>query len=99
MRKWPDDLIPGHLGSLSCEDVSGESGLTKMGHGIPEVRVAWGRASPRSELRGCRRRKRLSSGHLGTRSCEDASGDSDLTNTGQGVSEVRVARMSHAKVT
>ena len=60
-----------------------------------------GRASPRSELRGSLRRKwpdHLSSGHLGTQSCEDVSCENGRTAMGQGISEVRVARMSPAKV-
>ena len=54
-------------GDVSREDVSGESGLTTSAQGISELRVARmsrakvarppGRASPRSELRGCLRRK------------------------------------------
>ena len=37
-------------------------------------------------------------GHLGTQSCEDVSGESGRTIIGQGISEVRVPRMSQAKV-
>ena len=40
----------------------------------------------------------LSSGHVGIETCEDVSGDRGLTSMGQEISEVRVARMSHAKV-
>ena len=59
------------------------------------------RGPKRSELRGCRRRnwpEYLSSGGLGTQSCEDVSGESCQTTMGQGISEVSVARMSQAKV-
>ena len=81
--------------------------------GISEPRVArmsqatvtgppWGRALPRSELRECLRRKwsdHLSSGHLGTQNSEHVSGKTGLTDMGHGISEVRIARMSQAKVT
>ena len=40
----------------------------------------------------------LNSGHLGTQSFEDVSGESGWTTIGQSISEVRVARMSEAKV-
>ena len=67
-RKLPNHNGVGHLGGQRCEDVSGESGLNAMGQGISEVSVVkmsqakvakplWGRASPRSALRGCLRRK------------------------------------------
>ena len=66
MRKWPDHHGPGHLLGQSCEDVSGTSGLTTSVQGISAPRVLrmsqakltgppWGRASPRSDLRGFRR--------------------------------------------
>ena len=61
----------------------------------------WGRAYPRSTLQGCLRRQwpeHLTSGRLGTQSCEDVSGESGLNTSPQGVSQPRVARMSHAKV-
>ena len=146
----------GQLGTQSCGDVSGESGLNSIGQGISEVGVVrmseakvarplWGRASPRSASRGCLRRKwpeytraqgipeprvvrmsqakvagkpggrapprsalreslklklpeHLSSGHLVTQSCEDVSGESGRTPMGQGTSEIRVVRVSQAKV-
>ena len=37
--KWPDHLNSGHLGTQSCEDVSGESGWTTMGQGISDPTV------------------------------------------------------------
>ena len=40
----------------------------------------------------------LNSGHLGTQSFEDVSGESGWTTMGQGVSEVRIVRMSQATV-
>eukprot|EP00959_Pyramimonas_sp_CCMP1952_P370187 7752781-Pyramimonas_sp.AAC.1 len=80
--------------------------------GIPEPRVArmsqakgagqpGGRAPPRSALRGSLKLKlpeHLSSGHLGTKSCEGVSGESGRTPLGQGTSEIRVVRKSQAKV-
>ena len=67
-RKWPEHHGAGHPRGQSCEDVSGEGGLTTSVQGISEPRVArisqakaagppWGRASRRSEWRGCLRRK------------------------------------------
>ena len=111
-RKWMDHHGPWHLLGQSCEDVSGECGLTTAAQGTSEPRVArlsrakavgppWGRASSRSELRGCLRRKwpdHLGSGHVGTQSSEDVSGDSDRTTMGQGISEVGVARISQLNV-
>ena len=47
----------------------------------PGAREPWGNASPRSEFGGCTKRNwpdHLSSGHLGTQSCEDVSGESGL---------------------
>ena len=44
----------------------------------------WGRAYPRSTLQGCLRRQwpeHLTSGRLGTQSCEDVSGESGLNTT------------------
>ena len=40
----------------------------------------------------------LGLGNLGIQNCEDVSGESGLTTMWQGISEVRVARMSQAKV-
>ena len=108
----PDHREAGHLRGQSCEDVSGESGLTTSAQGISEPRFArmsqakvagppWGRAFLRSELRGWLMRKwpdHQGAGHFGTLSCEDVSGESGLTTSAQGVSEVRVARMSQARV-
>ena len=102
----------GHIRGQRCEDVSNENGLNTSAQGIPEPRVArmlqakvarpqWGRALPRSDLRGCRRRQwpeHLTSGRLGTQSCEDISGENGRTTMGQGTSEVRVVRRSHAKM-
>eukprot|EP00959_Pyramimonas_sp_CCMP1952_P314994 6593115-Pyramimonas_sp.AAC.1 len=65
------------------------------------ARLPWGRASPRSELRGCLRRKwpdHLGSGHIGTQRCENVLGQSGRATVGQGISEVRVSRMSQATV-
>ena len=111
-RKWTEHYGAGHLRGQRCEDVSSENGLNTSAQGIPEPRGArmlqakvarppWGRAPPRSHLRGCRRRKwpeHVCSGRLGTLSCEDVSGESGQTTMGQGNSEVRLARMSQAKV-
>ena len=86
--------------------------MNTSAQGIPEPRIArmlqakvarpqWGRAPPRSALRGCRRRQwpeHLTSGRLGTQSCEDVSGKSAQTTMGQGTSHVRVVRISQAKV-
>eukprot|EP00959_Pyramimonas_sp_CCMP1952_P270316 5650751-Pyramimonas_sp.AAC.1 len=103
-RKRPHQLSSVHLGTHSCEDASGESGRTNTGHGISEVRVAripQPRACRKPELRGCFRRRwqdHLSSWHLGARNCQDVSGETGLTNSVEGISETRVARMSQAKV-
>ena len=104
--------MAGHFRGRSCEDISGECVLTTSAQGISVPRVARmsegkvarpprGMVSPRSELRGRLRRKwpdHPSSGHLGTQSCEDVSGESGRTTMEQSISEVRVARMSEAKV-
>ena len=69
---------------------------------MSQVKVAGppsGRPYPRSELRGFLKRKwpgHLSSGHFRSQSCENVSGVSGSTTMGQGISEVRIARMSQA---
>ena len=40
----------------------------------------------------------LNSGHLGTQSSEDVSGEGGWTTMGQGISEIKIARMSQATV-
>ena len=109
-RKWPDHISPGHLRGKSCEDVSGESGLTTSDEGNSELRVGrmspakvagppWSKASPRSNLRGRLRQKwpdHHGAGHLRGQSCDDVSSESGLTTSAQGIAERRVARMSHA---
>ena len=111
-QKWPDHHGAGHLRAQICEDDSGENVRTTSAQGISEPRLArlsrakaaeppWGRASSRSELRGCLWRKwpdHLGSGHLGTQISDDVIGEKGLTTIGQGNSEVRDARISQAHV-
>ena len=109
-RKWPDHHGAGHLRGQTCEDVSGGSGLTTSASRKPKLLGCLRRKRPDhhvgegiSEVGFARMFRRrwpvhLSSGHLGTQHCEDVSGESGRTTMGQGISEVRVARISQAKM-
>ena len=111
-RNWPEHLSSGHIRGQSCEAVSGGTDQTTMGQAMAEVNLAMmyqaelarttqGRASPRSALRGCLWRKwpeHNSSGHPGTQTCEDVASGGGQTIMGQSFSEIRLSRMSQAKV-
>ena len=86
-RNGLDPLMSRHLGGQSCEDVSGESGHPSQG--ISNLRAA--------RMSEAKRTTSLGSGHLRSQSCENVSGETSWANTGQGISEVRVAGMSGAK--
>ena len=89
-RDWPD-----HSGHGISEPKVGRMSQAKLAR-PPQVR-----ASLSSELRGCLRRKgpdHLRSRHVLAQSCKDVSGETGQTTSGQGISELRVARMSQERL-